>query len=89
MVSVACWTLWKHRNNICFTGAPCKNNISLLFLIISLLNYWLGNVKEKIVHVTQAWLPDDLESIPLQEMATGAAYLTIGEEDEGLYGEEV
>lgn len=37
-----------------------------MLLIISLLLYWLGHVKEKIKDAVARWMPDNLDCIPLQ-----------------------
>lgn len=39
VVSAIFWTVWKHHNEICFTGTPLKTNRAVIFLIISLLHY--------------------------------------------------
>jgi hypothetical protein len=57
----------KHRNEICFNGKTVHSNRNTILLTISLLQYWLGHVKDSIGQATQAWMPADLAEIPLQE----------------------
>lgn len=38
----------------------------MLFLIVSLVQYWTGNVHEEVKSAAGSWLPEDMESIPLQ-----------------------
>ena len=78
IVSAVCWTTWKHRNEVCFNGTQVKNTRTLIFLILSLFQYWSGKIKGQIGEAAQEWLPSDIDSIPIQE-ETSAAYLAIGD----------
>lgn len=65
-----CWTIWKHRNEICFQQIPVKSGRQLILLIISLVEYWTGSkrVKKKVRTAIWAWLPpaEALDTIPLR-----------------------
>lgn len=37
--SATCWTLWKHRNEVCFQGIQPKSARTLICLIMSLVLY--------------------------------------------------
>lgn len=37
--SAICWTIWKHRNRLCFQNAQPKFGRNIIFLTISLLQY--------------------------------------------------
>lgn len=73
--SAICWTIWKHKNELCFTNTQPKSGRNIIFLIISLLQYWLGNKKIKVQTKEQAqeWMPDEdaLEAIPLRVWLPG------------------
>lgn len=45
--SSICWTIWKHRNEMCFQNATLKSGRQLILLIVSLLEYWLGSQQTK------------------------------------------
>lgn len=60
IVSVICWTLWKHRNKICFQNKHVKTTKSIIYLIISLILYWTGSkkTKKKVQEETEKWILD-------------------------------
>ena len=43
-----------------------KTTRNLVLLIISLVHYWLGHVKDKIKDAVARWMPYNLDFIPLQ-----------------------
>lgn len=47
VLSVVCWTLWKHRNKVCFNDIQPKYVRTLIFLIKSLLDYWAWKMKQQ------------------------------------------
>ena len=63
--SSVCWTLWKHRNELCFGTGKKKTHRQLILLIISLVHYWSGQVKQEIKDNTSLWLPADLDVLPI------------------------
>lgn len=73
--SAVCWTLWKHRNEICFQQYPPKQPKSILYLIISLLLYWSGGKKTKpaVQEEAHKWIPDEdiLDAVPLRMILPG------------------
>ena len=73
--SAICWTIWKHRNDLCFNKVPIKTGRNLIFLIISLLHYWLGVKKTSQQTQVEAysWMPTEemLEDIPLRIWVPG------------------
>ena len=75
VLSALCWTIWKHRNEICFQHVQPKTGRTLIFLIISLIKYWLGSkrVDQATQMATQGWLPTDamLELIPIRVWVPG------------------
>lgn len=79
--SAICWTIWKHRNELCFQNAQPKSGRNIIFLTISLLHYWLGNkkTKEKTKEEVHKWMPDEetLETIPLRVWLPGDDQLIV------------
>lgn len=71
--SATCWTVWKHRNDICFQHVPQKTVRSILYLILSLVFYWTGNsrVKHKVREAIHRWLPETMDAIPLRVIWSG------------------
>ena len=64
--SAMCWTIWKHRNKICFQLYNIKSNKSLILLIVSLVEYWTGNTKQQVKEAVVEWMPAALDIIPLR-----------------------
>ena len=64
--SAYCWTLWKHRNELCFTTVTIKSVRNIILLIISVVEYWSGNMDKRIKAAAAAWLPEDIHAIPLR-----------------------
>jgi hypothetical protein len=64
--SVLCWTLWKHCNEKIFNQTPTKSTKSLILLIISVCEYWTGNMDRSIRAATAEWLLEELNIIPLR-----------------------
>ena len=81
-----CWTLWKHRNEICFQSYNIKSIRSLIILIISLVDYWTGHTKQRVQDAVGDWLPTDLDVIPLRTWAPSDTQLTIYQ-GEGRFGD--
>lgn len=79
--SATCWTVWKHRNEVCFNNAQPKTARSLIYLIISLVMYWTGNKKTKArtQQEARAWIPDEeiMECIPLRVIFPGEEAMSI------------
>lgn len=63
--SAVCWTLWKLRNEMCFTNGKKKTHRQILFLIISLVQYWSGSVKETVKDSIALWMPVNMDAVPL------------------------
>lgn len=63
--SAICWTIWKHRNELCFESGKKKTTRQIILLIISLVHYWTGQVKPRVQECMSLWLPVDTEAIPL------------------------
>ena len=41
----------------------------MIFLILSLIHYWAGNIKEELVQEMMIWTPAEIDDIPLREWA--------------------
>lgn len=71
----ACWTLWKHRNEVIFQQISIKSARSLIYLTISLVLYWIGNkkIKQPLRDNTQHWLPqqETMDAIPIRVVWPG------------------
>ena len=63
--SAVCWTIWKHRNELCFASGKRKTTRQIILLIISLVHYWAGQVKPQVQECMSLWLPVDTDAIPL------------------------
>ena len=63
--SAICWTIWKHRNELCFNSGKVKSVRQMILLIISLVTYWTGQVNQQVKDSTALWLPVNLDAIPL------------------------
>jgi hypothetical protein len=66
VVSVVCWSVWKHRNGLVFQSVGHTSVRNLICLIISVVNYWSGGFSIALVHKMHMWLPENMEMIPLQ-----------------------
>lgn len=64
--SAICWTLWKHRNALIFQDAKIHTIRSIILLIISLFEYWAGNIPKKIKQMAADWMPIDIDAIPIR-----------------------
>jgi zinc-binding in reverse transcriptase len=42
VLSAVCWSLWRHKNSIVFNSTRFTSDRSLICLILSLVNYWVG-----------------------------------------------
>lgn len=75
VLSALCWTIWKHRNELCFQNVQPKTGRNIIFLIISLLQYWLGSkkIKQQVREGAQVWMPTEemLEQIPIRVWLPG------------------
>ena len=63
--SAVCWTIWKHRNELCFESGKQKTIRQIILLIISLVHYWTGQVKPQVQESMSLWMPVDIDAIPL------------------------
>ena len=63
--SAVCWTLWKHRNELCFAEGKQKTTRQIIFLIKSLVLYWTGKMKQQVADSTALWFPSDMDVLPL------------------------
>lgn len=67
-----CWTIWKHRNEICFQNVTPKPARNLILLTMSLIIYWTGYSKKaqkrKVQEEITQWMPDQetIDVIPLR-----------------------
>lgn len=66
VLSVVVWTLWKHRNDLCFNNSSIKTARNLIPMIKSLCCYWTENLKKKVKDAVDAWLPVIEDVIPIQ-----------------------
>jgi hypothetical protein len=75
VLSALCWTIWKHRNELCFQNVHLKTDRNIIFLIISFLNYWLGSkkTKQQVRDGARVWMPTEeaLEQIPIRVWLPG------------------
>lgn len=46
-------------NELCFTENKSSTR-SMLFLIVSLVQYWTGHVHEEVKSAAGSWLPEDM-----------------------------
>lgn len=60
-----CWILWKSRNDVCFNDCAPKTATTLIFLIKSLLNYWIGKMKKTTADAVKSWMLVIEDAIPL------------------------
>lgn len=61
LVSAVCWTIWRYRNELYFeTGKP-KSVKQIILLIISLVHYWAGAMKEQVQTSRALWLLVNLD----------------------------
>ena len=67
VLSAVSWSLWKHRNEVCFNTCAVKTARTLILLIKTLCGYWAGNVKRKIKDAIGEWLPVIEDAIPLAQ----------------------
>lgn len=77
VVSAVCWSIWKHRNDLCFNAVPVKSTRQIIFLILSLIHYWTGNVKPELQALTALWLPIDTDEIPISSWHPDDDYLMV------------
>jgi hypothetical protein len=63
-----------------FNSSNITSIKNLIYLIISLVNYWAGMFSIALVRKMKMWLPENFELIPLQVMAP-ALQLTMDSED--------
>lgn len=66
VVSAVIWSIWKHRNDLCFNNVREYTARNLILQILSLISYWSGTLKEDIQEAVQEWVPQNLDEIPLQ-----------------------
>lgn len=69
LLIVACaviWSIWKHRNDLCFNNNRIYSARSVILQILSLVSYWTGTAKEELQVAIQEWVPLELDEIPLQ-----------------------
>jgi zinc-binding in reverse transcriptase len=65
VLSAVCWALLKHRNQLIFKSSTHTSTRNLIYLILSLINYWAGGFNLALVRAMKQWLPDYLDMIPL------------------------
>jgi hypothetical protein len=78
-LSVVCWDLWKHKNQLIFKSAIHTSTRNLICLILSLVNYWAGGFNLALVRAMKQWLPENLDMIPLQ-MVSPSLPITMGQD---------
>ncbi|XP_078173945.1 uncharacterized protein LOC144567651 [Carex rostrata] len=66
-LSAFAWTIWNSRNKMCFQHTPLESVRSLVTHIVHLVVLWTGSLTIEDQHARDAWLPVDLDDIPLQE----------------------
>lgn len=64
--SAIAWLIWKHRNDICFQHNQCMTGKTMIISIICLICYWIGAGEGSITAAASKWLPEDVNTIPLQ-----------------------
>lgn len=67
VLSAVSLSLWKHRNEICFTACDFNTARTLILRIKSLCFYWIGTMTKKIKDVVGAWLSVIEDVIPLNQ----------------------
>ena len=85
VVCAVIWSIWKHRNDLCFNNVRIYTARSLILQILSLITYWSGTIQGDIKQAIGTWTPGDLDVIPLQVVDPDDALMlewVIGDEDE-------
>ena len=85
VVCAVVWSIWKHRNDLCFNSTVIYTSRNLILQIVSLVSYWTGTVKQEVREATQQWLPQDIDVIPLQVLDPDDVLMldwVTGEDDE-------
>ena len=67
VLSAVSWSIWKHRNEVCFSNCNVKTARSLILLIKTLCGYWSGNLKKKVKDAVGEWFPVIENAIPLAQ----------------------
>jgi hypothetical protein len=68
VVCVVIWSIWKHRNDLCFNNSRIYTARNIILQILSLISYWTGTLQGELREAVQEWLPQELDAIPLQVM---------------------
>ena len=66
VASAVIWCIWKQRNDLCFLNSIVHSCRNVVMNIISLALSWTGTQGEDVQTEVNAWLPQDLEEVPLQ-----------------------
>ena len=66
VVSAIIWTIWNQRNHLCFRNSVVHSCRNVILNIVSLVAYWTGRMTEEIQVAVNAWMPQDLDEVPLQ-----------------------
>ena len=69
VVCAVCWVIWTTRNDITFRGGNVPSIRNTIFLICSLVHFWLGLTNAETRRLVLRWMPMDTDVIPLQVMA--------------------
>ena len=66
VICAVVWSIWKHRNDLCFNNYRIYTTRNVILQIVSLVSYWTGAAAEVLQGAVQEWLPLDVDAIPLQ-----------------------
>lgn len=67
VLSAVTWSIWKHRNELCYNNMQIKSARSLILMIKSLCLYWICVMKKKVKDVVGEWLPVIEYAIPINQ----------------------
>ena len=66
VICAVVWSIWKHRNDLCFNNYRIYTAHNVILQIVSLVSYWTGTAAEVLQVAVQEWMPLDVDVIPLQ-----------------------
>lgn len=66
VVNAITWSIWKHRNDLCFNNSITHSGRHAILTIISLVVYWIGKLTEDVQVEANAWLLANVDVVPLQ-----------------------
>lgn len=65
VVCAVIWSVWKQRNDLCFSNSIVHSCRKTIMHIISLVVSWTGTLGEDMQAAVNAWLPQDMDVVPI------------------------